>query len=151
LAVSGFLFLTFCFWLFISCPQVPSDCRACRSGSEAAGRLRHTQDEATAANFKDSCDARGRGVWPNGQVVGDDTLRYPDNSTSPAEDLMSKPKPSTPHPAEADQDRLDEALEETFPASDPIAIEPDEEANDGANDSANDASSQAPAREKKRH
>lgn len=41
---------------------------------------------------------------------------------------MSKPKPQTPEPTESAEDRLDEALSETFPASDPIAVEPDEPA-----------------------
>jgi hypothetical protein len=36
---------------------------------------------------------------------------------------MSASKPKAPTPPQ--QDPLDEALEETFPASDPIAIEPD--------------------------
>jgi hypothetical protein len=36
---------------------------------------------------------------------------------------MSTSKPKTPTPAP--QDPLDEALEETFPASDPIAVEPE--------------------------
>jgi hypothetical protein len=35
---------------------------------------------------------------------------------------MSKPKPHTPEPVETAEDRLDEALDETFPASDPIAV-----------------------------
>ena len=35
---------------------------------------------------------------------------------------MSKPKPHAPEPLETAEDRLDEALEETFPASDPIAV-----------------------------
>ena len=35
------------------------------------------------------------------------------------------PKPATEHPSS--DDRLDEALDETFPASDPIAIDPDED------------------------
>ena len=39
---------------------------------------------------------------------------------------MSKPKPSAPPPAETGEDRLDEALDETFPASDPIAVDPTE-------------------------
>jgi hypothetical protein len=37
---------------------------------------------------------------------------------------MSKPKPHAPEPAKAAEDRLDEALDETFPASDPIAVDP---------------------------
>ncbi|WP_322009450.1 hypothetical protein [Paraburkholderia sp. J12] len=36
---------------------------------------------------------------------------------------MSASQPKTPTPPQ--QDPLDEALEETFPASDPIAIEPE--------------------------
>ncbi|MFP6558714.1 hypothetical protein WJ542_10390 [Paraburkholderia sp. B3] len=36
---------------------------------------------------------------------------------------MSASKPKTPAPAP--EDPLDEALEETFPASDPIAVEPE--------------------------
>ncbi|WP_198665452.1 hypothetical protein [Paraburkholderia kururiensis] len=49
---------------------------------------------------------------------------------------MTKPAPSTPqtdqphpdaaHPVEPADERLDEALEETFPASDPIAVDPAE-------------------------
>ncbi|SIT36486.1 conserved hypothetical protein [Paraburkholderia piptadeniae] len=42
---------------------------------------------------------------------------------------MSNTKPKAPKPAEephTTEDRLDEALEETFPASDPIAVDPDE-------------------------
>ncbi|WP_181969776.1 hypothetical protein [Paraburkholderia sp. DHOC27] len=39
---------------------------------------------------------------------------------------MSKPKPHAPEPVETADDRLDEALDETFPASDPIAIDADE-------------------------
>lgn len=38
---------------------------------------------------------------------------------------MSKPKPHAPAPVETAEDRLDEALDETFPASDPIAIDSD--------------------------
>jgi hypothetical protein len=38
------------------------------------------------------------------------------------ENAMSASKPKAPPPAP--QDPLDEALEETFPASDPIAVEP---------------------------
>jgi hypothetical protein len=38
------------------------------------------------------------------------------------EHAMSATKPSSPPPAP--QDPLDEALEETFPASDPISIDP---------------------------
>ncbi|MGA7782356.1 MAG: hypothetical protein WCA85_32210 [Paraburkholderia sp.] len=38
---------------------------------------------------------------------------------------MSKPKPHAPAPDETAEDRLDEALDETFPASDPIAIAAD--------------------------
>ncbi|HEV3423561.1 MAG TPA: hypothetical protein VG105_07210 [Paraburkholderia sp.] len=37
---------------------------------------------------------------------------------------MSKPKSNAPAPVETADDRLDEALEETFPASDPIAVAP---------------------------
>jgi hypothetical protein len=117
-----------------------------RIGCDPARRLRH-KDGAAAVNFNELRGAGGPGDWPNGLVAGGGTLRYPDSSIPPAEDLMSKPKPSAQRPAEADEDRLDEALEETFPASDPIAIEPDDDANDRADDS----SHHAPAREKKRH
>ncbi|MGH8782261.1 hypothetical protein [Paraburkholderia sp.] len=42
---------------------------------------------------------------------------------------MSTAQPSAPKkPAELAEDRLDEALEETFPASDPIAVSPSEPA-----------------------
>ena len=41
---------------------------------------------------------------------------------------MSKPKPHAPPPVESAEDRLDEALDETFPASDPIAVDPTERA-----------------------
>jgi hypothetical protein len=44
---------------------------------------------------------------------------------------MSKPKTSKTHEEhQSSEDRLDEALEETFPASDPIAIDPDEDDED---------------------
>ena len=36
------------------------------------------------------------------------------------------PEPE-PEPADPTDDRLDEALEETFPASDPIAVHPEED------------------------
>ena len=52
---------------------------------------------------------------------------------------MSKPKPSTPEPHAPVEDRLDEALDETFPASDPIAVDPEEEP------------AEHPTKEKKRH
>jgi hypothetical protein len=55
-------------------------------------------------------------------------LRYPDCSTPFAEYDMSKPKPHAPPPVESAEDRLDEALDETFPASDPIAVDPTERA-----------------------
>lgn len=41
---------------------------------------------------------------------------------------MSTAQPRTPEPAEPADERLDEALEETFPASDPIAVNPTEPA-----------------------
>lgn len=40
---------------------------------------------------------------------------------------MSKPKPRAPEPVDPTDDRLDEALEETFPASDPVAVHPEED------------------------
>ena len=40
------------------------------------------------------------------------------------------PKPPDPHPVESAEDRLDEALDETFPASDPIAVDPAEPPED---------------------
>lgn len=52
---------------------------------------------------------------------------------------MSKPKPSTPEPHATVEDRLDEALDETFPASDPIAVDPEKEP------------AEPPTKEKKRH
>jgi hypothetical protein len=52
-------------------------------------------------------------------------LRYPEGSLPFAEYDMSKPKPHAPAPVETAEDRLDEALDETFPASDPIAIDSD--------------------------
>jgi hypothetical protein len=52
-------------------------------------------------------------------------LRYPEGSLPFAEYAMSKPKPHAPAPVETAEDRLDEALDETFPASDPIAIASD--------------------------
>src|SRR6202007_3101122 len=58
---------------------------------------------------------------------------------SRAEQAMSKPKPSTPEPHAPVEDRLDEALDETFPASDPIAVDPEEEP------------AEPPTKEKKRH
>ncbi len=39
---------------------------------------------------------------------------------------MSKTRPPAPHPLDSLEERLDEALEETFPASDPIAVAPTE-------------------------
>jgi hypothetical protein len=39
---------------------------------------------------------------------------------------MSKPKTHALPPAQTAEDRLDEALDETFPASDPIAVDPTE-------------------------
>jgi hypothetical protein len=50
-------------------------------------------------------------------------LRYPERSIPFAEYDMSKPKPHAPEPVETVEDRLDEALDETFPASDPIAVD----------------------------
>ncbi len=44
------------------------------------------------------------------------------------ENIMSASKPKAPPPAS--EDALDEALEETFPASDPIAVEPDRDRRD---------------------
>jgi hypothetical protein len=41
---------------------------------------------------------------------------------------MSKTQPPTPLPVDALEQRLDEALDETFPASDPIAVAPTEPA-----------------------
>lgn len=41
--------------------------------------------------------------------------------------IMSKAKPPPPEPADPTDDRLDEALEETFPASDPVAVHPEED------------------------
>jgi hypothetical protein len=41
-----------------------------------------------------------------------------------------KPKPPDPQPVESAEDRLDEALDETFPASDPIAVDPAEPPED---------------------
>jgi hypothetical protein len=51
-------------------------------------------------------------------------LDFPERSA-----IMSKPTPRAPEPkpANAADDRLDEALEETFPASDPIAVHPEED------------------------
>ncbi len=39
---------------------------------------------------------------------------------------MSKPKPHAQEPVDPVDQRLDEPLEETFPASDPIAVDPKE-------------------------
>ncbi|MEX3957629.1 hypothetical protein B0G57_101199 [Trinickia symbiotica] len=47
---------------------------------------------------------------------------------------MSKTHPPAPRPIESSDERLDEALGETFPASDPIAVdaaEPEGEAKHG--------------------
>ena len=41
-----------------------------------------------------------------------------------------QPTPKTPDEHSSSDDRLDEALDETFPASDPIAVDPDEEDED---------------------
>lgn len=43
--------------------------------------------------------------------------KQPDQPEQPSE---NEDEP-TRHPSEADEDQLDEALEETFPASDPIS------------------------------
>jgi hypothetical protein len=40
--------------------------------------------------------------------------------------MPTAPNPPAPEPVESVDDRLDEALEETFPASDPIAVDPTE-------------------------
>ncbi len=42
---------------------------------------------------------------------------------------MSTSKPNTPKAPQqpSSEDRLDEALDETFPASDPIAVDPDQD------------------------
>jgi hypothetical protein len=45
---------------------------------------------------------------------------------------MPKPKPGAPEPVKAAEDRLDEALDETFPASDPIAVDISEPAKPAA-------------------
>lgn len=45
-------------------------------------------------------------------------------------DTASTPSPSSPPPDLHEEDALDEALEETFPASDPIAISPDRDQHD---------------------
>lgn len=58
---------------------------------------------------------------------------------------MSKPKPHAPEPVETAEDRLDEALEETFPASDPIAVN----AAEPRKPAPAPAAPQAPAKEKK--
>ncbi|HEY1997386.1 hypothetical protein [Paraburkholderia sp.] len=55
---------------------------------------------------------------------------------------MTKPKHDAPDPAKTAEDRLDEALDETFPASDPIAIDPGEDRPDPPH---------APEKDKKRH
>ena len=48
---------------------------------------------------------------------------------------MSKPKTSkAPEEHQSSEDRLDEALDETFPASDPIAIDPDKDDEDDRQD-----------------
>lgn len=39
---------------------------------------------------------------------------------------MPTAKPPVSHPVESSDERLDEALSETFPASDPIAVDPTE-------------------------
>lgn len=41
---------------------------------------------------------------------------------------MPTVKPPASHPVESTDERLDEALTETFPASDPIAVDPTEPA-----------------------
>ncbi|SDH70918.1 hypothetical protein [Paraburkholderia phenazinium] len=55
---------------------------------------------------------------------------------------MSKPKHNAPSPGETAEDRLDEALDETFPASDPIAVDPTERPH-------HQPKPHAPAKEKK--
>jgi hypothetical protein len=42
-----------------------------------------------------------------------------------AESVMSTSKQTAPQPPLTEEQRLDEALDETFPASDPIAVRPD--------------------------
>ncbi|WEY37375.1 hypothetical protein [Paraburkholderia sp. SUR17] len=44
-----------------------------------------------------------------------------------------RPQPDAAHPVESADERLDEALEETFPASDPIAVDPTEPEDKGKN------------------
>ncbi len=55
-------------------------------------------------------------------------VRYAERWHFPTESDMSTAQPRTPEPAESADERLDEALEETFPASDPIAVDPTEPA-----------------------
>ncbi|MCQ2028614.1 hypothetical protein [Stutzerimonas zhaodongensis] len=43
------------------------------------------------------------------------------NPNQPAQSDQDHVDPAKRHPDEADEDQLDEALEETFPASDPIS------------------------------
>ncbi|AUT52037.1 hypothetical protein C2L66_09335 [Paraburkholderia caribensis] len=50
-----------------------------------------------------------------------------------AEPVMSTskhPNPKAPDTHPSSDERLDEALDETFPASDPIAVDPDEDDDD---------------------
>jgi hypothetical protein len=51
------------------------------------------------------------------------------------EAVMSTVQPPAPHPVESSDERLDEALCETFPASDPIAVDATEpvQARDDSN------------------
>ena len=57
------------------------------------------------------------------------TLRYAEMPTLPTEYVMTSKKQPAPaptptqRPAESAESRLDEALEESFPASDPIAVD----------------------------
>jgi hypothetical protein len=62
---------------------------------------------------------------------------------------MSKPKPHAPEPAEAAEDRLDEALDETFPASDPIAVDPAVASEEPRKKSKEHGSSHTSAKDKK--
>ncbi len=56
---------------------------------------------------------------------------------------MSTSKPNTPKPPLTEDQRLDEALEETFPASDPIAVDPHEPRHEPAKEKPGNAKTSA--------
>jgi hypothetical protein len=80
-------------------------------------------------------------------------LRYSGNDTCfqlvATETAMSASKQKPSHPSQ--EDSLDEALEETFPASDPIAIDPSRTGSQPKSQPTDDAHKRHEAHEKHRH